>query len=183
MRLALTAAALALVLCVSSAHGASVTLYLTGTFADGATLGGTITFDNTTGAVTARNVTVSAPDAGTFTYPAGDSSGGAYYNFGISVTSAAYPELSVSVPTTTGLVGYTGGPLCNNVNPSLCGGVTSGLRTSASNLIVLNSGSASTTPSGQQTTSVPALSPWALGVLALLIAASGVLLQRRTRRA
>ena len=182
MRLALTAAALAILLCVSSAHGASVTLYLTGTFADGATLGGTITIDNTAGTVTAQNVTISPPDAGAFTVSQGNSSGGLYYDVGLGTTGGIYPSLSMALATTT-LVGYTGGPLCNNLNPSLCGGVTSGLRTSASNLIVLNSGSASTTPPGQQTTSVPAISPWGLGVLALMIAASGALLLRRTLRA
>lgn len=179
LRLPLAAAALAIVLCTSGAYAGSVTLYLTGTFADGAALGGTITVDQTAGAVTALNVTIGAPDAGSFTVSQGYSTGGVYYNVGMGTTGGIYPSLSLALATTT-LVGYNGGAICST--HATCGGVVAGLfKASGSPAVALTVGNASPTPPGQ-TVSVPALSPRALCGLMLLLAVSVALLHRRAKQ-
>ena len=181
LRLRFIAAALPILLCTSAAYAGSVTLYLTGTFTDGAVLGGTITVDQTAGTVTARNVTIGAPDAGSFTVDEGYSTGGAYYDVGLGTTGGIYPALSLALATST-LVGYNGGPLCSLA--STCGGVVSGVFTVADNpAIQLSSGSASPTAPSQTSTAVPALSSFGLCALILLLAASGAMLHRRARQA
>jgi hypothetical protein len=180
LRLPLAAPALVIVLCASGAHAGSVTLYLTGTFADGAALGGTITVDQTAGTVTALNGTIGAPDAGSFTVSEGDGIGPSYYDVGMGTTAGLYPSLSLALATTT-LVGYNGGPICSLA--ATCNGVVAGLfKTTGSTAIALTVGNASLTPPAQPS-SVPALSPWALCALVLLLAASGALLHRRARQA
>jgi hypothetical protein len=178
LRFALMAPALALALCTHGAYAASVTLYLSGTFTDGAALGGTITIDSTAGTVTALNATVGSPEAGSYTVSQGTGTGNGYFNVGIGTTAGVFPSLSLVLATNT-LVGYTGGPLCNL--QATCNGVVAGIyKTQGSSAIQLGLGTASLTPPALTSVpSAPALSPWALVNLALLLVASAALLQRR----
>ena len=53
-------------LCASTANAEIIIFSMSGTFTDGAVLGGTMTIDNVAGTVTQSNLTVGAPDAGIF---------------------------------------------------------------------------------------------------------------------
>jgi hypothetical protein len=177
--------ALAIALCVPGAYAGTVTLNVTGSFFDGAALSGTITVDQSGGTVTAINLTVGAPESGTYNviYSQGPSNTyGAYNVVVLASPGVGLPEINLFLVGTS-LIGYTGGSLCSNQTPCTAPGISiaSGLWRSNDTSDSLSSGTVggATTP----TSSVPALSPWALGILAILFAVSAALLLRRTQRA
>ena len=181
MKLRFLLPALVIVLLVSCAYAADtvVTFNASGTFADGATLSGTITIDTTTGEPTVENLVVSSPDSATYTAPNGVDETANYQLIFVSPSGyPAFPVLQLTVPGST-LVGYSGGPLCSTTNTCSAGPSISAIRLSTGppyTYDTLTSGSLSTTA---PTTSVPALSPWALGGLMVLLGAFAVFMLRR----
>ena len=156
LRLSLTMAAMALLLCTSGAYAASVTLYLTGTFTDGAALAGTITIDSTAGTVTALNATIGAPDAGSYTVSQGTGTGNGYFNVGVGTTAGVFPSFSLVHEYPGGL--YRRSALYPQAT---CNGVVAGIyKSQGSQAIQLGLGGASLTPPTQNSTlSALALSP------------------------
>jgi len=137
-------------------------------------MSGTLTIDTTTGTATAVNVALSSPVSGTYTVLGGYSVGAAYYALGALLAgSPSYPNLTLAIPGNT-LVGYTGGALCSLA--STCGGIVGGVWEDDETLSRLSSGSLT---AQSPSTSVPALSPWALGALTILLGAFAVLMLRR----
>jgi hypothetical protein len=182
MKVSLFVSALVIALCTSGAHAALITFNLSGTFSNGAVLGGSITIDNAAGTVTAYNATVGPPDTGSFTVGAGASVITTYYNITIDTptSSGGFPGLVLALPVTT-LVGYSGGSICSVAAP--CSSVASALfETNTMPAFQLSNGSAAPAPPAPPAISaIPVLSLWALGALAALLAASGALLHRRAK--
>lgn len=110
MRLSLFAAAAALLSASLAAHADILTTFtVTGTFPD-STLAGTITIDTTTGSATAIDVSLSSPEATTFTTISSQvpAYGGAN-EYEIN-TIAGNEELQLLLNSAS-LIGYTGGSL------------------------------------------------------------------------
>ena len=114
-RFVLTSAVLALLAGAAARARADLTLTFNaaGTFEDGATLGGTLTIDTTSGMVTAANLTVGAPQSLTFIYIQNTvitSAATTEIDLGSPGYDPAQITLYMYLPTTT-LTGYLGGPL------------------------------------------------------------------------
>ena len=126
-----------------------VTLAASGTLTDGATLGGTVTLDQSSGQVTASSLTVSAPDALTASTIAYDNTitQGSTNFWYLGVKAAApYPDLFLAFPLSS-LAGYAGGPLCSL--SMLCGSNSASyLLTSLGQGPILQSGALSLVSSG-----------------------------------
>jgi hypothetical protein len=166
-------AALAIVLCASSAYAASVVFTAAGTTADGATLGGTVTIDTTAGTVTAANVTLGAPDTSTYTFiQAGTGPSAPVYVIQLGTAASGNPRMGLLVPGTT-LVGYAGGALCST--SALCTDVTSYVFFGGDNPIDLTAGSLTPVPPPPST---PAPPTWALIGLAILLLAAFTAMSR-----
>ena len=155
-----------------SASFAQTVFTASGTFANGATLGGTVTINPATGEVTAINLTVSAPISATLTVAEGTGFGAAYVDFGVGTVSGT-TDMTVALPGTT-LVGFSGGPLCSTSAP--CGGISSGVRVSGV-LTQLTSGSLTSGSSAAATPAPPSLWLALSGCLAAFVYA----LRRRRR--
>lgn len=116
-----------------------------GTFADGTTLGGTVTINTATGQVTSVDLTLSAPNAATLTLIAdvGSVPGSVVISAG---TPSVYPQVSLWFPVST-LAGYSGGALCSNTSPCTSGAFTNLARSDVAGEDRLTSGSL--TPASQ----------------------------------
>ncbi len=111
---------LSLAMAVSSIPLKAATLYaVSGTFTDGGTLGGTVTIDTTTGAVTAANITATIMETLNFS-----TNVGAIPDFPISgyttiaadsVSPDAYPLILLAEHVSS-FVGYNGGPIKQQSN-------------------------------------------------------------------
>lgn len=112
MRTRFTSALIVLTICASGAYAETVTFDASGSLEGGSTLGGTFTVDTTDGMVTAVDLTLTSPYAGTYDVLNGQSPDGTGYNFGASFSYGTYPSITILLPVST-LVGYTGGPLCS----------------------------------------------------------------------
>jgi hypothetical protein len=127
LKLSFTCFTFAVLLCATSAFAGSVTFSVSGTLYDGAVLGGTFTVDEVAGLVTAVDLTLGAPNAGTFNVVNGQDVDGSAYDFGAAMVYGEYPSITIELPVTS-LIGYDGGPLCSL--GMLCDGdQTSGLLT------------------------------------------------------
>ena len=166
------------------------TFNVTGTFADSATVSGTITVDETTGQVTAASLTLSnSPHGanGTYTYLAvgyGYSSPNPFYNLPVGLNGTnSLPQLNllIAAPSETDplLSPYNGGNICSQASP--CNGEGSDYFPGGETSIALQSGTVSSA-SPPPPSAVPALSPWALGGLAILLAATAAGLLLRPKR-
>jgi len=141
-----------------------MTFDLSGELYDGAALSGTFTVNEITGTVTAVDLMLTAPNAGTFKVVDGQGPDGSDYDFGAAMTYGEYPSITILLPVST-LVGYDGGTVCNL--KALClGNETSGLLTNSDDngdeAHELTSGTA--TPVGATATPEPA----SVGLLSLL---------------
>jgi len=188
LRLRLVLAALVIVLFAWCAYAGDtvVTFNASGTFADGATLSGTLTLDTTTGEPMVENLVVSSPDSNTYTVPNGVVITSTYQLIFVSPAGLPFtPVLQVTVPAST-LVGYSGGTLCSTTTTCGAGASISAVRAGSGPPYTfdnLTSGSLTPAGAGSPTATAPALSPWALGGLALLLAASAAMLLRRAQQA
>ncbi|MFZ0010035.1 MAG: hypothetical protein WAK94_17505, partial [Steroidobacteraceae bacterium] len=109
----------ALAICtVPALAGTDVTFDATGTFSDASTLGGSLVIDTTTGTVVSTDLTFSGAAGSDFNIIASqgfDSTPDVYEIFAESSTSA--DELRLGTLATS-LVGFGGGPLDSESNPS-----------------------------------------------------------------
>lgn len=133
-------------LAAGSARADVITTFnATGTFADGATLSGTVTIDSTTGVMTAADLGISAPDNLTLTnlyfqeanYPLS----GIYE--GAVNAGPTYPVLIFGMPVST-LDGYDGGDLLSTSQTT--SGYTSALYLSSTDINPLSQGTLSPVP-------------------------------------
>ncbi len=98
-----------------------------GTFADGATLGGTLTIDTSIGTVTAANLTVGAPDSLTFVAVQDQlvvSNG--FTQVDVGEAEFTIPSIELDIPVTS-MVAYAGGALIGMTINQNYGGNTSTL--------------------------------------------------------
>lgn len=178
MKLSLIRFTLALLLCAAGAYAGSMTFNLSGMLDDGAALSGTFTLNEITGTVTAVDLVLTAPNAGTFNVVDGQGPDGSDYDFGAAITYGEYPSITILLPVST-LVGYDGGPVCN-LNALCLGYETSGLLTNSDDngdtAHALTSGIA--TPEGVTATPEPA----SLGLVGLLGLGLVCLVARRPAR-
>jgi hypothetical protein len=104
----------ALSICCS--YAATIVFNVNGSLADGASISGTITINNTTGTATAANLTFGAPDS--VNMPLIYGQGLAFFgalpnNYGLGLQNTADTmDFNFVFPTTT-LVGYNGGPIAD----------------------------------------------------------------------
>ena len=125
------------------AHADTIaTLAATGTLTDGGTLSGSVTFNETTGVVTASDLIVT-DSHGTFTFNAPFGHGGtgnSPFSELIFTTSAPFstPYFILDIPGTTPLSGFTGGAICSTSN--LCGTNASVFQLNADTSIDVESG-------------------------------------------
>jgi hypothetical protein len=101
-------------LSICSSNAATILFNVNGNLADGASISGTITINNTTGTATAANLTFGAPDSINMPLIYGQGLGffGALpnnYGLGLRNTTDTM-NFNFIFPTTT-LVGYNGGPI------------------------------------------------------------------------
>lgn len=138
MRFRTILAAFLLALMPLLAHADSITTFnASGTFADGATLSGTVDINTTIGSVTNVNLIVSGSNSLVFTYVQGQAAiGGGLYEVQNGVTAAGFPNLNLVIIATS-LVGYSGGNLSSFTLPN--GGV-SGIFYSANEAVGLQEG-------------------------------------------
>ena len=103
-------------------NGGSFVFAAYGTFADGASLSGTVTIDTTAGQITAANLQVGTPDSAAFTVVSEDQGTNIFGLWLATIYTAgnprSFPYIAFFFPAST-LVGYAGGPICSN---SSCGG-------------------------------------------------------------
>ena len=145
-----------------SAHGAtiqsSMPFYLSGSFTDGATLGGTVDINTIIGSINGEDITVSTLATPFTTAPA--QSAGLNNDYQAVFDNGAGATLTLYFDTPS-LIGYTGGPLCSEA--VACGNDVSGY----SILLPdppLSSGSASSSPA-------PEPASWMLSLAGFGIAA------------
>ena len=120
----------------SSAKAALITFDASGNFADGATLSGTLTINTTTGAATAVDLIVSAPDSLTFDFIQFQGIAGPVYEIQTGTTATGNPNFDLGLALTT-LVGYSGGPI-----ESVATGMSSDLRYNSSDVVAFEHGPA-----------------------------------------
>lgn len=145
---------------------ADTTFNVSGTFADGTVLGGTVTIDTTSGTATAANLTLTGPITGTMTVIGSPGGGTGYVDFGVSAASG-YPQMSFLVAGDS-FKGYTGGAMCGTLakcNGYVVGGVWA---TANSTAVQLTSGTLTPAATPPGTPAPPSLWLALLGCLTVL---------------
>jgi hypothetical protein len=155
----------------------ATTFFASGTFADGAVLGGTLSVDTTLGTITSSNLSVSVPDAFTFINIVGQGDNPAPLFYSVTDRNAANTEdFDFGLPLHS-LIGYAGGPFCSNATAPAC---------TASNLFDLTTSTAGAVLSAGELSLTPVPVPLIGRGLPVLLAFGGILfgaklLERRKR--
>ena len=150
---------------VAAVTAGPITFNAAGSFADGATLSGSVVIDTATGVVESTSLNVSSPDSltGLLLRSGSGGQGTGDYAFIATVDPSDFVQLEIVGAT---LVGYTGGSLCASSCAGPSGDTTSYVETAAPNVPLLSSGSL-TLASVPEPTSVVLVGSAMLGLLAL----------------